>query len=80
MGTDELFHKRKRALARKIAIRSAKKHLLIVCEGTKTEPNYFKAFITSADVKIIGEGFNTMSLVEYAKKKANEAISEKLPY
>lgn len=81
MGTDDLFHKRKRELARKRAVRFAKKRLLIVCEGTKTEPNYFKAFcITSAEVKIVGDGFNTKSLVKYAKTEKDKAVREKLPY
>ena len=81
MGTDNLFHKQKRKLARILATRSAKKRVLIVCEGNKTEPNYFKSFcITSAEVKVIGKGFNTKTLVKYAKKQQAKASSEKLPY
>jgi len=42
---------------------------LIVCEGEKTEPNYFRKF--PVDTKVIkldiqGEGKNTKSLVEKA--------------
>ena len=41
-----------------------KKRILIVCEGEKTEPNYFEAFrVTSAVVKVIGLGQNTKRLV-----------------
>ncbi len=41
--------------------------ILIVCEGEKTEPNYFRAFrVFSAE--IVGEGYNTLSLVERAKE------------
>lgn len=81
MGTDDLFHKRKLELQRKHASRSAKKRILIVCEGKKTEPNYFKSFpITSVKVEIFGDGFNTKSLVVYAKKKSDQAKREKLPY
>ena len=70
MGTDNLFHKRKIKLERKLNSRSAKQRILIVCEGKKTEPNYFKSFpITSVKVEIFGDGFNTKSLVVYAKNK-----------
>ena len=81
MGTDNLFHKRKRALKRKQAKRLAKKRILIVCEGEKTEPDYFKSFcITSAEVKVIGDGLNTKRLVKYAKQEKDKAVREKLPY
>ena len=50
---------------------------LIVCEGTETEPNYFKGAIEeinknlSADYKlkvtIVGKGRNTVSLVKTAE-------------
>ncbi len=39
--------------------------ILIVCEGAKTEPNYFESFrISGATVKVEGTGRNTKSLVE----------------
>ena len=38
--------------------------LLIVCEGTRTEPNYFRGFrLTSASIEAVGFGMNTVSLV-----------------
>lgn len=41
--------------------------LIVVCEGENTEPSYFNQFrITSAKVKSIGEGYNTVSLVNRA--------------
>lgn len=41
--------------------------ILIVCEGENTEPSYFKQFrLSSATIKPIGEGFNTISLVNRA--------------
>ncbi len=50
--------------------------ILIVCEGKNTEPSYFKQFrLTSAKIVPIGEGFNTISLVQRAI-----AISEKCQY
>lgn len=49
MGNDQLYHKRKArtvcSLIRKKARRSPYDRVLIVCEGEKTEPNYFKALI-----------------------------------
>jgi hypothetical protein len=50
---------------------------LIVCEGERTEPNYFKGFRVPADVKVtvIGEGYNTLSLV-----KRTEELAKKQPY
>lgn len=45
----------------------SKPSILIVCEGENTEPSYFNQFrITSAKVKSIGEGYNTVSLVNRA--------------
>lgn len=45
MGNENLFYKRKakneKDLARKRAKRSSYEKILIVCEGQKTEPNYF---------------------------------------
>ncbi len=46
-----------------------KQRFLIICEGEKTEPNYFKAFrVSSADIKIIGLGTNTIDLVQRTKE------------
>ncbi len=48
--------------------RKLRAYFLIVCEGKKTEPNYFKSFKeklrVSAEIKIEGLGDNTLSLVE----------------
>lgn len=52
---------------REIATREPLERFLIVCEGKKTEPNYFEGFRVPGDVvKIIGLGDNTDSLVEKA--------------
>jgi len=53
-----------------------RKRILIVCEGKKTEPNYFKKF--PVDTKIVeinvqGDGANTLSLVESAVKLKDKA-------
>lgn len=49
--------------------------ILIVCEGEKTEPNYFKKFpVSNLKVEVDGLGSNTIDLVKYAilKKKQQE--------
>ena len=75
MGTDDLFHKRKkrktRSLRRKQAMKDSYDVILIVCEGKETEPNYFtelkKAFrLSSANVRICGRGSDPLSVVEFA--------------
>lgn len=54
---------------RKVGIREPINRFLIVCEGEKTEPNYFRKFRVPKDVvsiEIHGIGYNTTSLVEQA--------------
>lgn len=47
--------------------------ILIICEGEKTEPNYFKEFpVYNLKVEVDGRGSNTLDLVQYAIKKKNE--------
>jgi hypothetical protein len=45
---------------------------LIICEGEKTEPRYFEAFriptLSVKDIRVIGLGDNTISLVNKAKE------------
>ena len=47
-------------------------HILIVCEGKKTEPNYFKAFKSFNrgtyvyDIDVLGLGANTINVVDKA--------------
>lgn len=55
-------------LERPVAELTEKPSILIVCEGENTEPSYFNQFrITSAKVKSVGEGYNTISLVNRAR-------------
>lgn len=65
LGTDDLFHKRKAKvtndLNRKQAIKRTYEKILIVCEGSKTEPNYFAEAVAhfelhTANVSISGRG------------------------
>lgn len=86
MGTDNLFWKRKnRPLKRRSKKRGEPpKSILIVCEGEKTEPNYFRAFrLSSAVVRVEGCGENTINLIKKAidirkKAKANDEIFDQV--
>ena len=50
---------------RKTDVRDPLPLVLIVCEGSKTEPNYFKCFrAPTVRIKVLGLGDNTLSLVE----------------
>lgn len=79
MGSDNLHHKRKARTAEQLARRKASRasygRLLIVCEGSKTEPNYFCELVSdlelnSANVEIDGDcDSSPMSVAEYAKKR-----------
>jgi hypothetical protein len=50
--------------------RETRKRFLIICEGEKTEVNYFKAFTVPKKIAVMvkGEGKNSLSLVEKAIK------------
>lgn len=55
MGSEDLFHKRKarasEALQRQRHERARNKRYLIVCEGTKTEPNYFAELLEDLSIR-----------------------------
>ncbi|HYW20301.1 MAG TPA: RloB family protein [Nodularia sp. (in: cyanobacteria)] len=56
---------------RKVATRKLRERFLIICEGEKTEPNYFKSFrvprnVVSVDVR--GFGYNPSKLVDKARE------------
>ena len=61
---------------RKIEFKSKRKFYLIVCEGEKTEPNYFESLKASlpkgvlelTSIDIDGTGRNTMSIIQEAVK------------
>ena len=62
-------------LERADAARLQREKILIVCEGKNTEPSYFRQFHSSTTtietVEIVGEGYNTLSLVERAEYLKN---------
>ncbi|MGB1763597.1 RloB family protein [Alloalcanivorax xenomutans] len=82
MGSENLFHKRKaksaKNLQRKGARRAAYKKILIVCEGEKTEPNYFEGAreyyeLNTVNVEVRGDcGSDPMSIVSFAKQRYRE--------
>ena len=60
-----------------------RQYFLIVCEGEKTEPNYFNALIEklptkSVSVEILGEGTNTINVVEKAIERREERTQSRL--
>lgn len=62
-----------RTLKRVSFVREVKQSFLIICEGTNTEPDYFNAFrLTSAHIKVVGEGINTTGLVRKALRIREE--------
>ncbi|GHU66323.1 hypothetical protein FACS189447_06940 [Spirochaetia bacterium] len=83
MAGDKFFQKRKAELTRRQNIRPLRR-FLIVCEGEKIEPNYFKAFPENPEVydaiDIYGTGYNTVSLVNEAIRLKKKAQDEKEPY
>ncbi|MBI5604798.1 MAG: RloB domain-containing protein [Deltaproteobacteria bacterium] len=83
MGTDNLFHKRKARKAemhrRRIATLSPLPRVLIVCEGGKTEPHYFRWLINYFGLNranvVIGDkknGLDPKRLVDYALEEYNK--------
>lgn len=77
MGSDNLFHKRKvrraASLRRTAARRDSYDTVLIVCEGEKTEPNYFRELrddlrLSHFNIKITGssQGSAPINVVNHA--------------
>jgi hypothetical protein len=60
--TKQGFHRRQ------VGVREMRQRFLIVCEGERTEPNYFKAFPVPVDVHIHvhGAADNTVNVVQKA--------------
>ena len=83
MGSDNLFEKRKKRLAashkRSRAKRASYDTVLIICEGEKTEPNYFEDLrdelkLNSANVEITGDtkGSSPITIVDYGLEQFDE--------
>lgn len=66
---------------RKTAFRELRQSFLIVCEGEKTEPNYFRKFrVPEIVVDVRGIGHNTLSLVKKAVDMRERGRNEGTPY
>ena len=68
---DNVLQKRFAQSKKKSKSRDINIFILIVCEGTKTEPNYFKSFPKSVgqfvfDIQTEGTGMNTLNVVDKA--------------
>ena len=72
MGTDDLFKKaREKREVRKSSYKNILDNILILCEGEKTEPNYFNSIKRKyrlSNVNIRGLGSNTDKITETAIK------------
>ncbi|SER94481.1 RloB-like protein [Azotobacter beijerinckii] len=86
MGSDDLHHRRKakrmRDLQRRPPVRLGCDKILIVCEGSKTEPFYFEELkdfyeIESAKVRVSGEcGSDPMSVVRHGERLYRESLHD----
>ncbi len=64
-------------LARKKSAREPYDRVLIVCEGTKTEPQYFAGMVrhyklSTANIKVVGQGADPLSIVKKAKELSRQ--------
>lgn len=98
MGSDDFFKQRKgnKKKRKEESKKLAPYRYLIVCEGTKTEPNYFQGIKKLIDIKyedkvtvkgrkfdinIVGTGRNTEDLVKFTIEEIDRAKSlDELPY
>jgi len=90
MGSEDLFYRRKakqaNELRRKRERRAAYDKVLIVCEGEKTEPNYFRELrnhyrLNTTNVEISGDcGSAPISVVEHAKRCYRDEQRKGLPF
>ncbi|MGP2785412.1 MULTISPECIES: RloB family protein [Serratia] len=90
MGSEDLFHRRKAKkigdLARKRASFLPYDRVLIVCEGSKTEPNYFEEMrdcyeLSTANIEITGEcGSNPGSILKYARYLYRDSCDKGIPF
>lgn len=70
---------------RRLNIREERQRFLIVCEGEKTEPNYFEMFGQELPRRVVqldiyGEGANTLSLVSRAKYLRDSQATGDYPF
>ena len=57
----------KSSFTRKESTKEVKPSFLIVCEGERTEPNYFRQFsVSTLDIEVVGAGCDTVAVVDTA--------------
>lgn len=84
--TDRNARWAQRSFERTVDERHERERILIVCEGSKTEPNYFESLKKKLPkqvaniIDIDGQGFNTLSLVERAQKIRDSKKGTDYPY
>jgi len=74
---------RDRDYGRRVETRFVRDKILIVCEGKKTEPNYFLKFPVKTELvemDVTGTGANTLSLVRKTIQRSDEARRQGKPY
>ncbi len=70
---EERQRRKQAKLTRETPKRIEKQFILIVCEGENTEPSYFNHFkLSTAVIKSVGLGYNTISLVKKTTELAKE--------
>ncbi|HKX72593.1 MAG TPA: RloB family protein [Candidatus Saccharimonadales bacterium] len=58
---------------RRVAVKDERPRILIVCEGLKTEPGYFKGFkLANVNLQVVPAGMIHISVVEHTKKILTE--------
>jgi hypothetical protein len=78
---DKARRQQPRPLARAAPVREENPTLLIVCQGTVTEVEYFRHFeLATADIRVLGQAFDPEKLVAYALELREEARQRKDPY
>lgn len=92
MGSDDLFKKKRLAkknkeLSRKLPNKKPLKKILIVCEGSKTEPNYFEELRdyyklnTTSVIDVTGDcGSSPLSVYKHAKAIQSQENQKGSPY
>ena len=81
----EKFKFKGKSREKTFASRSPLYSYLIVCEGEKTEPNYFESFKErlkkgAVKVKVIGDGTDTLRVVQAAKRIYERSLRTPTPY
>lgn len=81
----EWYLRSRKSEVRRLDSLAERERVLIVCEGEKTEPNYFKAIKAElprhvVEVELHGEGDNTLGLVEKAQVLRDERAGGDYPF